>query len=74
MAKGSQVARRRCDGAKREANCDGLNDSEIGQVLGISRARVFQIRQRALEKIRIAVLADPDLAEVVAELRGSDHE
>ena len=70
MAKFSHVAGRRVDGQKREDRCDGLNDYEIAKLWGVSHSRVFQLRQKALKKIRAAVLADPELMEVVVELCG----
>jgi len=49
-------------------DADGLSDYEIAKQMGISRSLVFQIRQRAMKKLRLMILEDPDLREVVEEI------
>lgn len=48
----------------------GLTDREIARRLGISKARVYQLRLRAVTKIRQAVVADPVLRELAEEVCG----
>lgn len=48
----------------------GLSDHEIGQILGITRSRVFQIRERAVRKLREAILADAEMRELASEICG----
>ncbi len=56
---------------KREAcPAGGSSDYELAEQMGISHARVGQLRQRAYEKLRSAVLEDPELKEAAAELFG----
>lgn len=42
----------------------GKSDYEIAEIMGITRTRVYQIRQRALKKLRLAILRDPFLADI----------
>jgi orotate phosphoribosyltransferase-like protein len=53
-------------------NCQvpGLTDGEIAKRLGISRSRAYQLRLRALAKIREAFLTDPELRELAEEVCG----
>lgn len=41
--------------ARDECPSDGLSDYELAERMGITRTRVFQIRQRAMEKLRVAI-------------------
>lgn len=46
------------------ADCNGptlLSQREVAELLGVSKSRVSQLELRALEKIRRAVLRDPQL-------------
>lgn len=47
-----------------------LTDEEIASVLGITRSAVFQLRHRALRKLRRAILADPVLRTMATEVCG----
>lgn len=51
---------------------DGKTLAEIGRELGISAARVLQLQQRAMEKMRQTILDEPDLIEVASEVLGCD--
>jgi hypothetical protein len=46
---------------------DGLSDYEIAQLWGVTRSRVFQIRRRAMAKMRAAILEDPELIAFVRD-------
>ena len=48
----------------------GMSDRDIGKLLGISYGRVYQLRLRAIAKIRQAVLDDPLLRELAEEVCG----
>ena len=61
-------AKRDLAGSCGKAPC--LTDAEIAAQLGISRSRVFQIRLRAMAKIKQAVLDDPCLRELAEEFTG----
>lgn len=50
----------------------GMTDTEIGKVLGISRGRAYQLRLRAIAKIREAVANDPELRDLVSDVCGFD--
>jgi DNA-directed RNA polymerase sigma subunit (sigma70/sigma32) len=52
---------------------DGLTDREIAELMGISRGRVYQIRLGAILKIRRAILDDPELRTMAAEVCGFDE-
>jgi len=47
-----------------------MTDEQIAERLGLSRARVFQLRIRAMAKIKAAILADDDLRDTAEELTG----
>src|SRR4051812_33259682 len=49
-----------------------MTDDQIAEQMGLSRARVFQLRMRAMAKIRSAVLANPTLRELAEELVGRE--
>jgi DNA-directed RNA polymerase specialized sigma24 family protein len=68
----AHVTDRRLDGTTREEVADGLSDAQIAPLLGVSRARVFYLRQRALQKIRAGILADPVLRELASDCCGID--
>lgn len=51
---------------------EGPTDEQLAVELGISKARVYQLRLRAIAKIRQTVLEDPELAEFASELCGFD--
>lgn len=38
-----------------------LSQTEVGEIFGVTKSRVSQIELGALEKIRLAVLRDPEL-------------
>lgn len=40
-----------------------MSHSEIAEVLGITRARVWQIEQRVMQKLRDALLRDDEICE-----------
>lgn len=47
-----------------------MTDEQIAARIGLSKARVFQLRMQAIAKIRAAVLEDESLREIVEELVG----
>src|SRR4051794_26660752 len=47
-----------------------MTDAEIAVHMGLSKARVFQLRLRAMAKIRNAAIHDPDLRDAIEELTG----
>jgi hypothetical protein len=55
-------------------NAPGLTDAEIAEIFGVSRARIIQLRLRALWKIRRAVLEDPVLRQLAQEVCGHSLE
>lgn len=61
-------ARQEFAGAGSEA--PEASDAQIAADLGISKSRVWQLRLRAMAKIKQAVLEDPDLRELAEELCG----
>jgi len=47
-----------------------LTLKETAAALGISYVRVWQVERRAIEKLRAAILADPELREYVRDEMG----
>jgi len=56
--------------AQANQEAPGLSDGEIAKRLGMSRSRVYQVRLRAIAKFKQAVLDDPELRELAAEVCG----
>lgn len=48
----------------------GLSDAEIAERLGVTRTRVWQLRQRAVAKLRERLAADPVIREYIVERYG----
>jgi DNA-directed RNA polymerase sigma subunit (sigma70/sigma32) len=60
--------------AEPNRQADGPTDAELAQQLGISKSRVYQLRLRAIAKIRRAVLDDPELRQLAVEVCGREVE
>lgn len=56
--------------AQTHAPAPGLSDAEIGKRLGMSKSRVYQVRLRAIAKIRAAILDCPRLRELAEDVCG----
>lgn len=48
----------------------GKSDYEIAEIMGITRSAVWQIRQRAMRKLKRLADSDPDLLAAAAEVFG----
>ncbi len=57
---------------RKRQDCTVVSDVELAKELGISKARVSQIRQRAMEKMRRNILRDPELKAMAAEICGHE--
>lgn len=54
-------------------DCAIRSHTQIAEMFGLTRSRIWQIEQRALKKLRTAILADPVLSAIVRE-EGIHHD
>jgi hypothetical protein len=47
-----------------------MSEAEIAKLWGVTRTAVWQVKRRALSKLRAAIVADPVLREIAAEACG----